>query len=109
MANSNLLEQIKLHKAISQQIEQLEEQKKALGASILNQMPGSSLQVPGYLVKRFNRLTISVSIEQARSLHAVKLEEAVDKDKIKALHKSGQPIEGVREISFIQISHAPLN
>ena len=102
----SLLEQIRLHKEISQKIEELEEQKKALGSSILNQMSGSSLKVPGFLVKRFNRLTIAVSIEEARAFQAVKLEEAVDKEKIKALYKNGQPIAGVREISYIQISYS---
>lgn len=103
----NLQEQIRLHKEISQKIEELEQQKKALSIAIMQQMASSTLQVPGYFVRRLSRLSIKLSVEQARSMNAVKMEETVDKDKIKALYKSGHPIEGVNEIHYIQVSLAP--
>lgn len=103
----NLFEQVKLHKEISKKIEELEAQKKELGIKIMEQMTSPVLQLPGYHVKRLNRLSIKLSIENARALNAIILEEAVDKDKIKALYKSGQQIDGVSEISYIQVSHAP--
>lgn len=44
----NLEEQIRLHKEISQKIEELEEQKKALGQTIMQAMSSKSLQVDRY-------------------------------------------------------------
>lgn len=98
-----LLNQIKLHKELSKKIEEMEAQKRALSISIMQQMQGKTLQVPGFFVRCYKRLTIKLSIEQARSLNAIKLEETVDKDKIKALYNDGHPIQGVNEIQYIQI------
>lgn len=103
----DLEEQIKLHKEISRQIASLEEKRKALGVSILQQMPGKVLNIGNFVVRHYNRLSISVSVEEARKYEAVKLEEVVDKAKLKALYNEGQPIEGISEINFIQISEKP--
>lgn len=100
----SLEEEIKLHKEISLKIEELEQKKKELGISIMQKMVSSVLQVPGYKVRRCHRLSIAVSIDKARMLNAVKIEEVVDKDKIKALYANGQAIEGVSEVNYIQIS-----
>ena len=100
----SLEDQIRLHKEISIKIEELEEQKKALGQAIMQAMTGKSLQIGGYLVKRYSRLCISTTPDQARLFHAVKFEEVVDKDKIKTLYKSGTSLPGVKEIDYIQIS-----
>jgi hypothetical protein len=101
----NLEEQIHKHKEISKKIEELEELKRALGQSIMHAMQGKSLQLGCYLVKRYSRLSISTTPDEARDFNAIKLEEVVDKDKIKALYKSGRPIPGVKEIEYIVISH----
>jgi hypothetical protein len=100
----NLEEQIRQHKEISLKIEQLEEQKRSLGQSIMQAMQGKSLQLGPYLVRRFCRLSISTTIDQARSFNAVKLEEIVDKEKIKTLYRNGSAFPGVKEIEYIQIS-----
>jgi hypothetical protein len=100
----NLEEQIQLHKQLSLKIEELEEQKKALGQSILLAMTDKTLQIGNYLVKRFSRLSISTPLEVAIGLKATKMEETVDKEAIKLLYKAGSPIEGVKEISYIQTS-----
>jgi len=71
------------------------------------QMQSRTLQVPGFLVRCCGRLSLKLSIEEARSLDAVKLEEAVDKDKVKALYNNGQFIAGVSKIHYIQISEKP--
>lgn len=99
-----LEEQIRLHKTISKRIAQLEEERKLLGLAIMQQMAGNVLNIPGYCVKRYKRMSIKLSIEDARSLNAVKLEEIVDKDKIKMLVSNGKSIPGVSETQFIQIS-----
>lgn len=101
--NMNLEEQVQLHKEISLKIEQLEEQKKTLGQSILQAMQGKSMKFGSYVVKRIQRLSISTTIEQARTLNAIKTEEVVDKEKIKVLYNSEKSIPGVKEIEYIQI------
>lgn len=100
----NLEEQIKLHKALSKKIEEMEEQRKDLSFTIMQAIQGKTQRLAGYLVRCCSRLSIKLSIEEARSLNAIKLEETIDKDKIKALYKSGHPIDGVSEIQYIQIS-----
>lgn len=100
----NLESQIIQHKELSKKIEELEEQRKALGLTILRQMTGNSLQLGNFVIRRCNRLSIKLSVENARMLNAVKMEEIIDKDKIKALHHQGRTIEGVSEIQYIQIT-----
>lgn len=100
----SLEDQIRQHKEISLKIEELEAQKKALGQEILRAMEGKSLQVKGYLVKRFSRVSISSTIDQARLFHATKMEEVVDKERLKALFKSGTPVPGIKVIEYIQIT-----
>lgn len=95
---------VRQHKEISLKIEELEAQKKALGQTILQAMNGKALQVGPYLVKRYSRLSISSTIDQARLYQAVKLDEVVDKDKLKVLYQNGAPIPGVKHIEYIQIS-----
>ena len=95
---------IKLHKELSKKIEEMEEQKRSLSITIMQQMESKTLRVPGFLVRCCSRINIKLSIEEARSLNAVKVEEIVDKDKIKSLYNDGQPIKGVSEVHYIQIS-----
>lgn len=99
-----LQNQVELHKALSKKIEELEAQKKELGLSIMKQMTSKTMTLPGFIVRYCSRLSIKLSIEEARSLNAVKLEETVDKDKIKTLHASGQILNGVSKIEYIQVS-----
>lgn len=99
----DLANQIKQHKELSKQIEKLEEQKKALGLSIMQQMKTKTLQVPGYLVRHCSRLSFNLTLEEARSFNAIKHEEVVDKDKLKTIYHSGRSIQGVSEIHYIQI------
>jgi len=100
----NLEEQIKVYKEIGGKIEELEQQKKALGVTIMEQMSDKTLRTVDYLVRRYSRLSIKLSLEEARLLSATKMEETVDKDKIKILYQQGQPIQGVSETHFIQVS-----
>lgn len=102
----NLEEQIKLHKQLSKQIDELEEKKRALGLAIMQQMQNKTLRIAGFLVRKFSRLSIKTSLEDARILNAIKIEEMVDKDKIKALYNNGQPIGGISEIHYIQVSES---
>lgn len=100
----DLQDQVRLHKELSRKIEELESQKKDLSSAIMQQMTAKTIHLPGFIVRCCNRISIKLTVEQARFLNAVKLEETVDKDKIKALYNNGQRINGVSEIQYIQIS-----
>lgn len=97
-------EQIKLHKELSQQIELLEQQKRELGLSILQHMQNKKIEVGPFVVRKCSRLTIKVTVDEARAMNATKIEEVVDKDKIKALYQRNRSIPGVTQIEYIQIS-----
>lgn len=81
----DLEDQVRLHKELSKKIEELESKRKDLGAAIMQQMSGKIMYVPGFVVRCYNRICIKLSIEEGRSLNAIKLEESVDKEKIKTL------------------------
>lgn len=100
----NLEEQVLLHKEISLKIQELEVQKKALTQSILQEITSTSLQLGRYFVRRCSRLSIAVPLDQARHYDAVKLEEVVDKEKLKTLYKNGMAIPGVSESEYIVVS-----
>jgi hypothetical protein len=102
-----LQDQIRLHKELSKKIEEMEEQKRQLGIAILQQMQSKTLQVPGFFVRHCSRLSIKLTLEEARSFNAIKLEETVDKDKVKALYNGGNNIDGVSEIHYIQVQELP--
>ena len=92
------------HKEISLKIEELEAKKKALGEAILQAMTGKSMQFGSYIVRRCSRLSISSTVDQARPFQALKLEEVVDKDKLKELHISGTAIPGIKKIEYVQVT-----
>lgn len=104
MLSMNLQDQVRLYKELSKKIEELESQKKELSTAIMQQMEDKTISLPGFVVRLYSRLSIKLTMEQARALSAVKFEEAVDKDKIKAIYNSGQFIDGVSEIHYIQVS-----
>lgn len=99
-----LEEQIAAYRELAKKIRELEEQKKALSAMILQQMDTKILHVANYVVRRYNRLSIKLSLEEARILDSVKMEEVIDKDRIKSLYEAGNSIPGVTEIQWVQVS-----
>ncbi len=74
----------------------------------MKQMQNKTLQIPGFLVRRCSRLSIKMTLEEARSINAICVEESIDKEKIKALYNCGNKINGVTEIHYIQIQELPL-
>lgn len=99
----NLEEKVKLHRSLTLKIEELEEQRKLLGMSIKEAMYVKTMHFGDLTVRRCSRVSIATTLEEARHLNAIKLEEAVDKDKIKILYHQGLSIAGVKEIEYIQI------
>ena len=96
----NLEEQVRTYKELGRKIEELEKQKKTLGTSIMQHMVDKTLPVKDYLVRRYSRISVKLSLEEARLLNATKMEESVDKDKIKTLYQQGEQIQGVSETSI---------
>ena len=101
-----LEEKIAKYKELGKQISELENEKKALVSEILQCIPREtkSIQVAGNSVKRVRRLLIKTSLEAAKLFHAVKIQEVVDKEKIKQLFEQGQEIPDVKEYEYIQVT-----
>jgi len=97
-------ELVTAYKEIAFKIEELEKAKKVLSQSIMKEMTTKTVQVGNYMVRRYSRLSVRVSLENARVLDAIKIEETVDKDRIKEIYQQGQPIEGVSEIQYVTVS-----
>ena len=103
--NREVIEQkIYSFKDLSCQIDELEERRKALGVEILAAMEGKTLEVPGAVAKKCERLSIKTSIEDARPLGVTKMEEVLDREKIKKLHKEGATIPGVFVFQYVQVT-----
>lgn len=105
-AYMELEEKVKAYKELVSKIEEFEEQKRLLSADILLLMPKekNSIRLAGFQVRRIMRLSIKTSIEEAKLLGAVKLEEVIDKEMIKELFTTGHPVPNVSQIQFIQVS-----
>ncbi len=100
----DLEQKVKQYEKLHKQIQELEEEKKALSQAILQEMQSErTLHISNYIVRRYSRLAIHPSLDTARALDAIKTLEAVDKDKIKVLYEQGKPVEGVSEIHYIRI------
>lgn len=104
ISSSSLEEKVVAYKKIVQQIAELEEKKKELSLSILEQMETKSTIVSGYVVRRYERLNISTDLTQARAWQATKMQEVADKDKLKQLHQEGHDIPGISKSEYIQVS-----
>lgn len=92
--------------ALREKLEELEKQKKALAADILELMPKdtTTAHVSGYRVRRAFLLSIKTPLEAAKNFDAVIMKEIVDKEKIKRLYLSGQNPPGVSETHYVQVS-----
>ncbi len=90
---------------LREQIEELENQKKALAAEVLDLLPQetATVSIPGYRIKRASLLSIKTSLESAKQLGAVTMKEIVDKEKIKKLYREGHNPPDVSEVHFIQV------
>jgi hypothetical protein len=101
-----LEEKIAAYKVFGKKIEELEKQKKLLAAEILQSIPKemNSIDVERYRVRRVSRLSIRTSLESAKLLNAIKMQEVVDKEKIKKLYEQGQEVPDVSEIHYIHVS-----
>ena len=99
--------QVKRHKEISRLIDELEKERKAIGVALLERMKGGKLLlVADFVIKKVQRFSFAVSIEEARKHNATKMEEAVDKEKLKSLFIEGSDIKGISQFQYVQVSYA---
>lgn len=101
-------QQVKEYKTLSAQIAELDARRKALGKEILQQMPAYAKchYVDEWVVRRYSRVTIKTTLEEAKGLGLSKVEEVVDKDKIKELFERGQMIPNVSKTEYITVMKA---
>lgn len=97
-------ELVQAYRAIALEIKKLEEKKKELSLSIMQQMPTKTLNLEECTVRVYERTTIGTSLEEARLFSATKMEEVVDKEKVKKMHEEGVAIPGISHSKFIQVA-----
>ncbi len=96
---------LRAHKELSNQIRELEDQKKEIAKHLLTAFPPGikKYTTPGFNVFRQERVNFKTTIEEARLFHAVKVEEIVDKIKLTSLHASGTKIPGVTHTEYVLV------
>ena len=99
----SLEEKIKEYDEIKKKLSELEDRRVELSAEIMQEMQSKTLHVSHYVVRKYSRLSIKLSLESARALDAIKTQETIDRDKIKVLYENGQKVEGVTENHYIRI------
>ena len=67
-------------------------------------MPDRKFETAEFRAIRYQRLSIRTSLKMARQLDATKMEEQVDKEKIKQIFHSGVSIEGVELLTYLLVS-----
>lgn len=100
----DLAEKIATYKQLIRQIGILEEEKRKISQEIIAEMPEKRFESAEFKAIRYQRLSIRPPLELARLLHATRMEEQVDKEKIKQIFHSGVHIEGVEMRSYLLVS-----
>ncbi len=100
-----LEEKILRYKQIQEQVKKLEEEKQHVYKEILQSFPQEETEIfsERYRVKRYSRMTIKTTVEEARVFQATRIEEIIDKEKIKELVQSGILVPNVTEASYFFI------
>lgn len=101
----SLEEKIVIYKELQAKIKELEEEKQKIYQEILASFPPDEKELLSdhYRVKKYSRFTIKTTLDEARPFKATKMEEIVDKDKIKQLVLSGLLVPNVTEANYFFI------
>lgn len=100
----DLAEKIATYKKYIREIDALEEAKREIAKEIIAEMPDKKFETDQYKAIRYSRLSIKTTLEHARLFDATKMEELIDKAKIKEIYNSGVPVEGVEMQSYLMVS-----
>ena len=105
--SQELEDKVRAYKDLSSQIAELEEKRKILGAEILQMLSKGTktFYIAGYRVQRCERLSIKISLEDARMIGATKNEEVINKDEIKRLHQLGHALPNVQMKESLIVYH----
>lgn len=97
---------LRAYKEISEQIRQLERQKAEMSRALLNSFPTElkKYSTPQFRVFRQKRLNIKTTLEEARLYNAVKLQEVVDKDRLRSLCLLGEEIPGISYSEYVLVN-----
>lgn len=100
-----LEEKVAEYLELKKAIEELEARKKTLASEILECMPKESRRVDlkESWVRKASIFSIKTSLMHARKLGAVKIEEVLDKERLKQLYRLGENPPGVSEIHYVQV------
>ncbi|MEN9343400.1 MAG: hypothetical protein RLZZ453_187 [Chlamydiota bacterium] len=98
----SLEENIIKYKQLQEAIKKLEEEKQNVYKEILQAFPPDEKEIfsENYQVKKHLRVTIRTTLEEARSFQATKIEEVIDKQKIKEYIRQGIAIPNVTETGY---------
>jgi hypothetical protein len=101
----SLEEKIVEYQLINAQIKELEATKQKVYKEILKELPRNQKVVfsENFQISQHTRFTIKTSLEEARPFNATKVEEIVDKEKIKQLVLSGLLVPNVTEARYFFI------
>lgn len=99
-----LEEKVQAYRALTQQIAALEAEKKKLGEEIIALIPGKCVQLAGCKVWHMQRLNFKTSLEVAKELGATKMQEVLDKKRLKELLEDGHDIPDVSTLHYVQIT-----
>lgn len=93
------------YRYLSDQIRLLEQEKKELSQELLQNYPAptAKFHTPQFSVSRHSRISITTTVEHARDFHATKIEEIVDKEKLKSLHLQGLLIPGITVSEYLLV------
>ena|SRR3989304_8654210 len=96
---------LRVHKELTNQIRELEDQKKEISKNLLTAFPPGikKYTTPCFNVFRQERISFRTTLEEARVFHAVKTEETVDKSKLASLHSSGTTIPGITHTEYVLV------
>lgn len=102
---TSLEEKVLAYKELRAKISALEEERQKVYQEILAAFPENELiiEAENFRIKKHTRLTIRTTVEEARAFNATKVDEIVDKDKIKKLVFSGTFVPNVTEASYFFI------
>lgn len=100
----DLAQKIAAYKQLIVAIEALEKEKQRISQEILAEMPDKRFDTAEFRAIRYQRLSIRPTLELARMLDATKMEEQIDKEKIKQIFYSGVFIEGVEMRSYLTVT-----
>ncbi len=101
----SLEEKVLKYKQIQNEIKRLETEKEIVYEEILHsfQQDEKELFSESFRVRKYVRLSIKTTVEEAKAFGATKVEELVDKDKIKEIIHSGVLVPNVTETNYFLV------